>query len=152
MRLGDLGVAKELNTTVAETLKHTVVGTPYYLSPELCEGKAYNYKTDVWSLGCVLYEMLTKKHPFEANNPAGLVLKIVGGKFSPVPVDYSKEIAEIVTKCLNKDQKKRPSFGDIFKLEAVRTKARALNIKLPNESDGPLEDIALENIPEASSP
>jgi NIMA (never in mitosis gene a)-related kinase len=47
-------------------MAHTVVGTPYYLSPELCEEKAYNNKSDIWSLGCVLYELCTLKHPFEA--------------------------------------------------------------------------------------
>lgn len=46
----------------------TVVGTPYYLSPELCEEKPYNHKSDIWSLGCVLYELCTLKHPFEAQN------------------------------------------------------------------------------------
>jgi NIMA (never in mitosis gene a)-related kinase 1/4/5 len=49
-------------------MAHTVVGTPYYLSPELCEEKPYNNKSDIWSLGCVLYEMCTLKHPFEAQN------------------------------------------------------------------------------------
>lgn len=47
-------------------MAHTVVGTPYYLSPELCEEKPYNNKSDIWSLGCVLYEMCTLSHPFEA--------------------------------------------------------------------------------------
>ena len=64
--IGDLGVAKLLNQTA--NMAHTVVGTPYYLSPELCEEKPYNHKSDVWSLGCVLYELCTFKHPFEANN------------------------------------------------------------------------------------
>ena len=52
-------------------------GTPYYLSPEICENKAYNNKSDVWSLGCVLYECLTLKHAFEAGNMKNLVLKII---------------------------------------------------------------------------
>jgi NIMA (never in mitosis gene a)-related kinase len=43
----------------------TVIGTPYYLSPEICEDKPYDKKSDVWSLGCVLYEMVTLKHAFD---------------------------------------------------------------------------------------
>ena len=66
IKIGDLGVARELNQTA--NMAHTVVGTPYYLSPELCEEKPYNNKSDIWSLGCVLYEMCTLRHPFEAQN------------------------------------------------------------------------------------
>ena len=66
IKIGDLGVAKQLETSLK--MANTVVGTPYYLSPELCEEKPYNNKSDIWSLGCVLYELCTLKHPFEANN------------------------------------------------------------------------------------
>ena len=66
IKVGDLGVAKLLNQT--QNMAHTIVGTPYYLSPELCEEKPYNHKSDIWSLGCVLYELCTFKHPFEAKN------------------------------------------------------------------------------------
>ncbi len=54
----------------------TAIGTPYYLSPEICEGKAYNNKSDIWSLGIVLYELCTLKCPFDASNLQGLVLEI----------------------------------------------------------------------------
>jgi NIMA (never in mitosis gene a)-related kinase 1/4/5 len=60
-------------------MAHTIVGTPYYLSPELCEEKPYNHKSDIWSLGCVLYELITFKHPFEAKNQGSLIMKIVKG-------------------------------------------------------------------------
>ena len=90
VKIGDLGVAKLLNQTANMT--NTVVRTPYYLSPELCEEKPYNHKSDVWSLGCVLYELCTFKHPFEANNQGALILKIVRGKFAPIPSSYSSEL------------------------------------------------------------
>ena len=61
-----------------------MVGTPYYLSPEMCEEKPYNEKSDVWALGCVLYELCTFKHPFDANNQGALILRIVKGKFLPI--------------------------------------------------------------------
>ena len=55
---------------------HTAIGSPYYLAPELCEGKPYDHKSDVWSLGVVLYELCTLRHPFAASNPAALVMKV----------------------------------------------------------------------------
>ena len=110
--IGDLGVAKLLNQTA--NMAHTVVGTPYYLSPELCEEKPYNHKSDVWSLGCVLYELCTFKHPFEANNQGALILKIVRGKFSPISSHYSKDLRDLTELLLLKDHKKRPSLDTLF--------------------------------------
>lgn len=66
IKLGDFGIAKVLNNT--EEFAKTIVGTPYYLSPEICLKKPYNYKSDIWSLGCVLYEMMNLKHAFEAES------------------------------------------------------------------------------------
>lgn len=65
LKIGDLGVARVLGTNTH--FAQTCVGTPYYLSPELCTGNPYNAKSDVWALGCVLYEMCTLKHPFDAS-------------------------------------------------------------------------------------
>ena len=92
LRIGDLGVAKVLQENVQ--FASTMVGTPYYLSPEMCEEKPYNEKSDVWALGCVLYELCTKKHPFEAKSQGGLILKIVRGKYAPIPGGYSKDLTD----------------------------------------------------------
>lgn len=96
IKVGDLGVAKDMNTQFA----HTIVGTPYYLSPELCEEKPYNHKTDIWSLGCVLYELCTFKHPFDAKNQGALILKIMKAKYTPVSNLYSKDMRYVVDQCL----------------------------------------------------
>jgi NIMA (never in mitosis gene a)-related kinase len=112
VKLGDLGVAKMLNQTA--NFAHTIVGTPYYLSPELCEEKPYNHKSDIWSLGCVLYEMCTLRHPFEANNQGALILKIVRGKFDPIPSTFSKELSDMVNALLTRDYKKRPSIQEVL--------------------------------------
>jgi NIMA (never in mitosis gene a)-related kinase len=69
-------------------LAQTAVGTPYYLSPEICQGKPYNHKSDVWSLGCILYELCTLKHAFDAQNLKLLVLKIIRGTYPPIPNIY----------------------------------------------------------------
>ena len=84
-------------------MAHTIVGTPYYLSPELCEEKPYNHKSDIWSLGCVLYELCTFRHPFEANNQGALILKIVRGKFTPVSNMYSTDLKNLVNSLLEKN-------------------------------------------------
>lgn len=77
-------------------MAHTIVGTPYYLSPELCEEKPYNHKSDIWSLGCVLYELCTFKHPFEAKNQGSLIMKIVKGQYAPINKMYSEGLRQMV--------------------------------------------------------
>ncbi len=112
IKIGDLGVAKMLNQTA--NMAHTVVGTPYYLSPELCEEKPYNNKSDIWSLGCVLYELCTLRHPFEAANQGALILKILRGKFNPIPSIYSKPLHDMIDLLLKKDYRQRPTITDIL--------------------------------------
>ena len=113
VRIGDLGVAKILADT--GNFAHTMIGTPYYLSPEMCEEKPYNSKSDVWALGCVIYEMCTKRHPFEATNQAALIMKIINGKYPPIPTTYySAELIEIANLCLIRDYKKRPSANTLL--------------------------------------
>lgn len=62
IKLGDFGISKVLESTVEAAM--TVVGTPYYMSPEVCESKPYTFKSDVWALGCVLYELCALEHAF----------------------------------------------------------------------------------------
>ncbi|KAM8784451.1 LOW QUALITY PROTEIN: serine/threonine-protein kinase Nek5 [Rhynchonycteris naso] len=76
-------------------LAQTCVGTPYYLSPEICQNKPYNNKMNIWSLGCVLYELCTLKHPFEGNNLHQLVLKICQACFAPVSPWFSHDLSLI---------------------------------------------------------
>ncbi|XP_013878197.1 serine/threonine-protein kinase Nek5 [Austrofundulus limnaeus] len=94
-KLGDFGIARMLNNTME--LVWTCVGTPYYLSPEICESRPYNNKTDVWGLGCVLYELCCLRHPFEGSSLRQLVSKICRGRYTPVPVRYSQDLRQLVT-------------------------------------------------------
>jgi NIMA (never in mitosis gene a)-related kinase len=94
VKLGDFGISKVLNQTNDSAL--TVVGTPYYMSPEVCESKPYSYKSDIWSLGCVLYELCTLKHAFSADNLLGLVIKIVRGQQDPIPSMYSRQLSSLI--------------------------------------------------------
>jgi serine/threonine protein kinase len=72
------------------------VGTPYYLSPELCEEKPYSKASDIWALGCVLYELCMLRHPFEAQTQPELLRKIIKGKYTPLPPMYSKDLSTLI--------------------------------------------------------
>ena len=87
MKLGDFGIARTLQSTVENA--QTIVGTPYYLSPEIIENKPYNFKNDIWSLGVLLYEMCALKPPFNGGSLHALALEIVRGKYDAVPSQYS---------------------------------------------------------------
>jgi NIMA (never in mitosis gene a)-related kinase 1/4/5 len=132
VRIGDMGVAKILNNQAA--FAETQVGSPYYLSPELCEEKPYNTKSDVWALGCVLYEMCTGKHPFNAPNKAALLLKIVRGEYLPLTAEFSTGLREIVNECLERDYKRRPSVQGILLRNDVKLKVNEFKLYVPNGS------------------
>ncbi|XP_073088925.1 serine/threonine-protein kinase Nek1 isoform X4 [Manis javanica] len=112
IQLGDFGIARVLNSTVE--LARTCIGTPYYLSPEICENKPYNNKSDIWALGCVLYEMCTLKHAFEAGNMKNLVLKIISGSFPPVSLRYSHDLRSLLSQLFKRNPRNRPSVSSIL--------------------------------------
>ncbi|XP_075193417.1 serine/threonine-protein kinase Nek5-like isoform X2 [Anomaloglossus baeobatrachus] len=112
-KLGDFGIARMLNNTME--LARTCVGTPYYLSPEICENRPYNNKTDIWSLGCVLYELCTLKHPFEAGNLKQLVLKICRGRYEPLSSKYSYDLRTLISQLFKISPRDRPSVTSILK-------------------------------------
>ncbi|KAM6938096.1 serine/threonine-protein kinase Nek1 isoform 2-T2 [Lycodopsis pacificus] len=112
VQLGDFGIARVLNSTVE--LARTCIGTPYYLSPEICENKPYNNKSDIWALGCVLYEMCTLKHAFEAGNMKNLVLKIIRGSYPPVSLHYSQELRSLLALLFKRSPRERPSVSSVL--------------------------------------
>ena len=88
--MGDFGISKVLENTIDSAT--TVVGTPYYMSPEVCQNHPYSSKSDIWALGCLLYELCALKHAFESGNLLGLVNKIVHDKVEDIPNNYSPEL------------------------------------------------------------
>ena len=125
IKIGDLGVAKVLSKN---NFARTVIGTPYYLSPEICEEKPYNDKSDVWALGCILYELCTFKHPFEARSQGALILKILNNKPEPINNTFSKELNNIIYMLLDKNYDKRPSCIEILKNNMVISKIKSLGL------------------------
>ncbi|XP_033115096.1 serine/threonine-protein kinase Nek8-like [Anneissia japonica] len=111
VKIGDFGISKILNT---KSKAQTVVGTPCYISPELCEGKPYNQKSDIWALGCVLYELATLKRAFEGPNLPALVLKIMRGAVAPVSDKYSKDLHQLILRMLHLTPEKRPTITQVM--------------------------------------
>ena len=85
VKIVDLNVAK----SAAKGLLYTQTGTPFYASPEVWMDKPYDSKSDVWSLGCVLYELTTCEPPFQTDNMQDLYRKVLKGSFPPIPSHYS---------------------------------------------------------------
>ncbi|XP_062325916.1 serine/threonine-protein kinase Nek9 [Osmerus eperlanus] len=114
IKLGDYGLAKKLDSQFA--MAETCVGTPYYMSPELCQGVKYNFKSDIWAMGCVLFEVLTLTRTFDATNPLNLCVKIVQGNWTMDvnPDLYSSALIKLVYECLDQDPEKRPTSDQIL--------------------------------------
>uniref|UniRef100_A0A7N8XM30 non-specific serine/threonine protein kinase n=1 Tax=Mastacembelus armatus TaxID=205130 RepID=A0A7N8XM30_9TELE len=114
IKLGDYGLAKKLDSEFS--MAETFVGTPYYMSPELCQGAKYNFKSDIWAVGCVLFEVLTLTRTFDATNPLNLCVKIVQGNWTmEVNSDvYSSALIKLVYECLDQDPAKRPTAEQIL--------------------------------------
>lgn len=118
IKLGDLGIARVLESNC--DMATTMIGTPYYMSPELFSNKPYNHKSDVWALGCCLYEMCTLKHAFNARDMNSLVYKILKGKTPDMPSNYSHDLLEIIKSMLNYDPELRPSASRLLRLPYIK--------------------------------
>ena len=109
-KLGDLNVSK----VARRGLGYTQTGTPYYASPEVWKDKPYDHKSDVWSLGCVLYEMITLRPPFRAKDMEGLFNKVCKGQYSRIPDRFSDDLFKIVQYLLIVNSIQRPSCDQIL--------------------------------------
>jgi serine/threonine protein kinase len=134
-----MGVSKIVQNVLS--VQNTRVGTPLYLAPELVKQKPYDYKIDVWAMGCILYQMCAMKSPFHGENLISLGYNIVHHAPEAIPTKYSPELIEFIMKLLEKNPSIRPSSSEVC---GLLTGARAKQ-KILQRSADPLNRITVDS-------
>ena len=127
VKLGDFGLARVMDSESEFASTH--VGTPYYMSPEQISESRYNEKSDIWSLGCLLYEFAALSPPFEAKTAPALAVKIRAGNFEKIPSKYSDEVWRVIIWMINVDSALRPSVDDLLNLPQVSLRLREKKLR-----------------------
>ncbi|KAF4587127.1 NEK protein kinase [Ophiocordyceps camponoti-floridani] len=117
VKLGDFGLSKMIKS---HDFASTYVGTPFYMSPEICAAEKYTLKSDIWSLGCIIYELCVREPPFNAKTHFQLVQKIKEAKVPPLPDVYSHELGQVIRDCLRLNPDRRPDTAQLLNLPAVK--------------------------------
>ncbi|KAF7717875.1 NIMA-related kinase [Penicillium ucsense] len=117
VKLGDFGLSKQMQS---HDFASTYVGTPFYMSPEICAAEKYTLRSDIWAVGCIMYELCAKEPPFNARTHIQLVQKIRDGKFAPLPDYYSPELKNVISSCLRVNPDNRPDTAALINLPIIR--------------------------------
>ncbi len=115
VKLGDLGISKLMKNNMT----NTQIGTPHYMPPEIWRNRPYSFPSDIWALGCLLYEMASCAVPFEARSLQELRSKVLRGRCPAPPKAYSSDLHNMVRAMLQQDPSKRPTIGEILQCPAV---------------------------------
>lgn len=124
LKIGDFGISKMLDNTAA--CARTTIGTPYYLSPEICQERPYSWASDIWALGCILFELCALKVPFDAPNIRELVKKITRGPTPVIPGRFSHDMRQLVADLLERDCRKRPPAEHILQRPIIQSEIRQM--------------------------
>ena len=125
VKIGDLNVSK----IIGKSMAITQTGTPYYASPEIWNDHPYDYKCDIWSTGCIIYEMASLKMPFRGTSMQMLYNNVMKGNIENIPSRYSNELMDIIKLILTKNPKKRPSAEDLLKNPIILEKMEKIGME-----------------------
>ena len=124
VKIGDLNVS----IIAKKNLAVTQTGTPYYAAPEVWEKESYNNKCDIWSVGCIAYEMACLRVPFRGTSIHQLYLNIMKGKYEEIPKIFSNDLKDIIRLILCLDPVKRPSAEELLNHEIIKRKIKEIGL------------------------
>ncbi|KAJ9464188.1 putative Protein kinase [Diplonema papillatum] len=148
VKLGDFGISTVLRNSVM--MAQTICGTPYYFSPELCQGQAYNNKSDIWALGCLLYEILSLDVPFRGTSMTDLMKSIVSRDPAPLPGHCDARWRTLVDSLLRKDPDLRPSIHEVLRDSFLREQFGVLASEFEHCDNSPRSDRSPRSSPQGS--
>ena len=146
VKLGDLNVSK----ITKKGLGYTQTGTPYYASPEVWKSNPYDSKSDIWSLGCVIYEMAKLIPPFQAQSMEELYKKIIRGFYPQIPSRYSNDLKDIIQLMIQTEVGARPSCDELLKMSIILEKIEVINknlIEINNNNNNEKKLLSTIRIP-----
>ena len=150
-KIGDLNVSvflRDKNYT-------TQTGTPYYASPEVWKNQPYNYKSDLWSVGCIIFELCTLHPPFRGKNLEELCQNICNGKIEKISKKYSDNLWNIILLLLEIDVKKRVDCDQFLSNEIIKNKNKEIkldnsfledNLNMSDKNQKDISDLNIINI------
>lgn len=120
VKLGDFGFSRQYEDSLSNPVGSTFCGTPYYLSPELWRRAPYSKKSEMWALGCVLYEVMSLRRPYAGRHMDELIENIVNAHYEPLPEHYSPELRNVVCQLMELEPNNRPSLRQLFQQPFIR--------------------------------
>ncbi|CAJ1037327.1 putative Protein tyrosine kinase/Protein kinase domain/Kinase-like/PH domain containing protein [Leishmania utingensis] len=120
IKLGDFGFSKQYSDSVSLDVASSFCGTPYYLAPEVWERKRYSKKADMWSLGVILYELLTLHRPFKGPSQREILQQVLYGKYDPFPCPVSSTMKALLDPLLSKNPADRPTTQQLLHTEFLK--------------------------------
>eukprot|EP00055_Hartaetosiga_balthica_P006560 m.20807 g.20807 ORF g.20807 m.20807 type:complete len:416 (+) comp5286_c0_seq2:158-1405(+) len=135
VKVGDLGIARVLDSD--NDMATTLTGTPYYMSPELFSKIPYNNKSDIWSLGCCMFEVATLRKAFNAKDYDSLAMKVVRGKVCRLPQAFPENMNNLFHSMLEVEPERRPSVGEMLQTPYVQGHLNRLMKEFSSRKKGP---------------
>ncbi|KAJ5887496.1 G2-specific protein kinase nimA [Penicillium taxi] len=145
VKLGDFGLSKQMHS---HDFASTYVGTPFYMSPEICAAEKYTLRSDIWAVGCIMYELCQKEPPFNARTHIQLVQKIREGKYAPLPDFYSPELKNVIGSCLRVNPDHRPDTAALINLPIIRLMRKEKEVVDLGKTLRRREEVAVQKVKE----